>query len=85
MRPAETAVVVPIPEAEGVVGPYRARLDHAAELGVPAHVTVIAPFAPPDLIDAVWTLNALIGSFDRSGGVFGANCSKIGGCCRRSP
>jgi hypothetical protein len=49
--PTETAVVVPVPDAEGLVGPYRARLDHAAELGVPAHVTVLAPFVLPALID----------------------------------
>ena len=47
MPPTETAVVVRIPEAEHIVGPLRARLDPAAALGVPAHVTVLAPFVPP--------------------------------------
>ena len=47
----ETAVVVRIPQADDVVGPLRARLDPAAALGVPAHVTVLAPFVPPDGLD----------------------------------
>ena len=40
-EPAETAVLVPVPEAERVVGRHRARLD-----GVPAHVTVLFPLGP---------------------------------------
>ncbi|HYS33327.1 MAG TPA: hypothetical protein VEM58_13815 [Streptosporangiaceae bacterium] len=47
MHPTESAVVVRIPEAEGVVGRFRADLDLAAPLGVPAHVTVISPFVAP--------------------------------------
>ena len=53
-QPTETALVVRIPQAEEIVGPLRARLDPAAALGVPAHVTVLAPFVPAaDLDDAV--------------------------------
>ena len=53
MDPAtETAVIVPIPEAEPVVGPLRATLDAAAAQGVPAHVTVLYPFVPPSGLDA---------------------------------
>jgi 2'-5' RNA ligase len=49
----ESAVVVPVPEAEPAVGRHRARLDGAAGLGVPAHVTVLFPFAaPPDVTAA---------------------------------
>ena len=51
MRPTESAVIVRIPEAEPLVGRFRADLDFAASLGVPAHVTVIYPFVAPDLID----------------------------------
>jgi 2'-5' RNA ligase superfamily len=50
VQPVESAVVVPIPEAEPVVGALRAQLDRAATWGVPAHVTVLYPFLPPDLI-----------------------------------
>jgi len=46
----ETAVLVPVPAAERVVSPHRSRLDGAAALGVPAHVTVLFPFVPPPLI-----------------------------------
>lgn len=36
-----------IPGAEPVVATHRLRLDPAAALGVPAHVTVLFPFVPP--------------------------------------
>jgi 2'-5' RNA ligase superfamily len=45
-EPTESAVLVPVPEAERVVSRHRARLDAAAGLGVPAHVTVLFPFVP---------------------------------------
>jgi hypothetical protein len=47
---SESAVLVPFPEAERVVSPHRTRLDGAAVLGVPAHVTVLYPFVPPSAI-----------------------------------
>ncbi|WP_203699687.1 2'-5' RNA ligase family protein [Asanoa iriomotensis] len=58
MQVIETALIVPVPEAEEVVGPYRARFDQAARWGVPAHVTALYPFVPPnditpDVLDAV--------------------------------
>jgi hypothetical protein len=46
MTQTYSAVLVPVPEAERVVSRYRARLDGAAALGVPAHVTVLYPFVP---------------------------------------
>src|SRR3954466_7686850 len=51
MRPTQTALIVPVPEAEEAVGPFRASLDTAASWGVPAHVTVLYPFLPPARID----------------------------------
>jgi hypothetical protein len=46
-RPAdESALLVAIPEAEFVIGQLRLRHDPAAAKGVPAHVTVLYPFAP---------------------------------------
>jgi 2'-5' RNA ligase superfamily len=48
----ESAVLVPVPEAEPAVGRHRARLDRAAVEGVPAHVTVLYPFVPPPEITA---------------------------------
>jgi 2'-5' RNA ligase len=49
-RSTESAILVPVPEAEPVVGRLRDRLDRAALWGVPAHVTVLFPFAAPDAI-----------------------------------
>jgi hypothetical protein len=46
----ETAIIVPVPAADSVVGPHRRVLDHSAAWGVPAHVTVLYPFLPPDRI-----------------------------------
>ena len=48
----QSAVLVPVSEAERVVSRHRIRLDPAAELGVPAHVTVLYPFAAPAAITA---------------------------------
>ena len=54
MAPTETALIVPVLAAQAVVGGYRAKLDHSAAWGVPAHVTVLYPFVPPDdVTDAV--------------------------------
>ena len=60
----ESAVLIPVPEAEPVVGRHRARLDRAAAEGVPAHVTILYPFvAPPQITAAtIEVLAAVIGS-----------------------
>ncbi len=50
MVASESAVIVPVAEAEPAVGKFRAQLDRTAAWGVPAHVTVLAPFVPPDRI-----------------------------------
>lgn len=47
----ESAVLVPIPEAEAALGHLRRRLDNVGGARVPAHVTVVYPFMPPDRID----------------------------------
>ncbi|MDQ2846706.1 MAG: 2'-5' RNA ligase family protein [Actinomycetota bacterium] len=44
--------VVEIPAADPVVHEHRLLMDRGAQLGVPAHVTVLFPFAPPALIGA---------------------------------
>lgn len=50
MESAQTALIVPVPEAEQTVGRFRAILDQSASWGVPAHVTVLYPFLPPGQI-----------------------------------
>ncbi len=52
MEPTETALIVPIPEAEDAVGAFRTSLDRSASWGVPAHVTVLYPFLPPEKINS---------------------------------
>ena len=43
----QTALIVAVPEAESLVGAWRERYDNAS-LGVPAHVTLLAPFVPSE-------------------------------------
>ena len=52
MEPDQSALIVVIPEAEPAVAEHRATLDRVASWGVPAHITVLAPFLPPARIDA---------------------------------
>lgn len=49
----KSGLVIEVPEAEPAVGRQRLELDGNARLGVPAHVTVLFPFLPPDRIDHV--------------------------------
>jgi hypothetical protein len=46
-----TALIVVVGEAEPAVGALRLEHDWSAPLGVPAHVTVLYPFAGPDDVD----------------------------------
>lgn len=46
-----SALLVVVPAAEPLVEEHRARLDPSASVGVPAHLTVLYPFLPPELID----------------------------------
>jgi 2'-5' RNA ligase len=64
--PRRTALIVAVPEAEPVVGELRLRHDWSAPLGVPAHITILFPFAPPDEIDeaALASLFATCEPFD---------------------
>jgi 2'-5' RNA ligase len=68
-NPTETALIVPVPEVEPIVGRFRALHDPVAAAGVPAHVTVLYPFLPPSRIssDVIRTLGDLfsaIAAFD---------------------
>jgi 2'-5' RNA ligase len=62
----QTALIVPVPETEPVVGPIRAELDGSAARGVPAHVTVLYPFLPPaEITDEVLsTLRDLFAGYE---------------------
>lgn len=47
---APTALVALIPEADAVVGRWRAELDPSARRGMPPHITVLYPWMPLDLL-----------------------------------
>jgi hypothetical protein len=49
---SESALVLLVPEAEALVKPFRDRHDPAAAAGMPAHITLLYPFRPPDEISA---------------------------------
>ena len=52
VEPVQSALIVAVPEAEPAVRALRAGYDPSASWGVPAHVSVLYPFLPPDRIDA---------------------------------
>jgi 2'-5' RNA ligase len=52
MRAAESALIVPVSEAEAVVGDVRSAHDPVAPAGIPAHITVLYPFKDPTAIDS---------------------------------
>jgi 2'-5' RNA ligase len=47
MSSIESALVILVPEAEGLVKSFRDRHDPSAAVGVPAHITLLHPFKPP--------------------------------------
>jgi 2'-5' RNA ligase superfamily len=46
-----SGLIIEVSEAEPAVRQYRERLDTNASLGIPAHITVLFPFMPPQTID----------------------------------
>nr|WP_255429576.1 2'-5' RNA ligase family protein [Ramlibacter albus] len=48
----QSGLVVVIPEADARFGELRRKFDPQARLGVPAHVTILFPFMPPELVDS---------------------------------
>jgi hypothetical protein len=40
----DSAIIMPVPEVEAVVGPLRLQYDALARLGIPAHITLLYPF-----------------------------------------
>lgn len=55
--PCESGIILPVPEAEAAVGQLRRLHDPQAGYGVPAHITLLYPFAPPSRVNE--TLGAL--------------------------
>jgi hypothetical protein len=48
-----SALVALVPEAESLVRPFRDRYDPSAATGMPAHITLLYPFKPPDEVDEI--------------------------------
>jgi hypothetical protein len=49
---AESAFIIDVPEAESIASTVRAQLGSSSDPGIPAHITVLYPFMPPELITA---------------------------------
>jgi len=48
--PLASGIILPIPDAEAVVGHLRERHDPQTRYGVPAHMTLLYPFAHPSIV-----------------------------------
>jgi 2'-5' RNA ligase len=54
MAEGQSALLIPVPEAEPIVGEWRSLYDPSAAAGVPAHITLLYPFVPrPEIDDAL--------------------------------
>jgi 2'-5' RNA ligase len=51
MLPLQSVLVVLVPAAEQLVGSYRKKYDPSAAAGMPAHITLLYPFKPPDEVN----------------------------------
>jgi len=52
MAEGESALLIPVPEAEELVGEWRSLYDPSSAAGVPAHITLLYPFIPRTEITA---------------------------------
>jgi 2'-5' RNA ligase superfamily len=75
VKPTQTALIVPVPQADDAVGRFRMSLDRAAAWGVPAHVTVLYPFLPPVRIND--EVVAAVGEIVRATPRFGATLTHV--------
>ncbi len=69
MPTPESALIIVVREAEALVSPFRSRHDPSAAVGVPAHITLLYPFKPPeeitgDVIDGLRRCLARVAPFD---------------------
>src|SRR3954469_6538384 len=68
--PAESGIILPVPGAEAAVGHLRRLHDPQASYGVPAHFTLLYPFADPSSVGetagALQKLFRLIPAFEFS-------------------
>jgi 2'-5' RNA ligase len=50
--PTQSALFIPVEEADSIIGRWRHEHDPLASAGVPAHITLIVPWLQPELITA---------------------------------
>jgi 2'-5' RNA ligase len=48
----QSAIIIPVPEVEPILGPLRLKYDPSAKLGVPAHITLLFPFCSAQAVNA---------------------------------
>ncbi len=63
----ESSLVICVPQAEELVNPFRQLHDPVAQLGMPAHITLLYPFLAPNRINknVIATLNNLFFQYSR--------------------
>ena len=47
----ESVILIPIPNAEEIIGKWRIKYDRVARLGIPSHITLLFPFKIPSAIN----------------------------------
>ena len=47
----ESVILIPIPNAEEIIGKWRIKYDRVARLGIPSHITLLFPFKTPSAIN----------------------------------
>lgn len=73
---AETALIVVVPEAEPHVSHLRRQFDPSAKRGLPAHITVLYPFMPPE--DVTFAVSDQVRAIALSFAAFDFQLSKVG-------
>lgn len=73
---AQSAFIVRVPEAEPLVQSLREKFDPSAAQGVPAHITILYPFMPPERISG--DVLAAVREALRDMAPFGFRLSRIG-------
>jgi len=72
---AQSALVVLVPEAEGLVKPFRDQFDPSAAKGMPAHITILYPFKP--VLELTPALGQVLAELFLHSPRFGISLSKL--------
>jgi 2'-5' RNA ligase len=66
--PFSSAVIIPVPATEPLVGDLRRDLDPSARRGAPAHITLVVPFVPApvpqSVVDELTSMFAAVAPFE---------------------